>query len=257
MSFRYSSKLERRITRKAGAAVGDFDLIGAGDRILVAVSGGKDSLSMLHLLRLLRRRSPVTFELVVVTLDQGAAGFDPAPLEAHYREHGVEYRIEHVPINQILAEKLKPGTTPCALCSRIRRGALYTLAPALGCNKIALGHHLDDLVETLLLNLCFTGQLRAMAPIFTSDDGRNVVIRPLCYVPESWLQRYAAERGFPVQTCATEGCDDENSQRQKMKRLVTQLEQESPDIRQHMLRALATVRAEHLLDRDLLGRIGR
>lgn len=256
MSFRYSSKLERRIVRKAGAAIGDHQLIAAGDRILVAVSGGKDSLSMLQVLRLLLRRAPIPFELIAVTVHQGAAGFDADRLQAYYAQEGLEHRIVHVPIDLILQEKLAPGATPCSLCSRIRRGVLYNVAPELGCNKIALGHHLDDLAETLLLNLCFTGQLRAMAPIFTSDDGRNTVIRPLCYVPEAWLRDYALQQRFPVQTCATAGCDDAGSQRQQMKRLVARLEAENPGVRQQMLRALSNVRAEHLLDRELLRRLG-
>jgi tRNA 2-thiocytidine biosynthesis protein TtcA len=254
--FRFTSKLERRIVRRAGAAVGDFGLIDEGDHILVAVSGGKDSLSMLRILQLLLRRSPVAFHLTAVTIHQGYASFSTERLEEHYRRSGVTYRVEQVPIDQILAEKLAPGVTPCSLCSRIRRGALYTLARDLGFSKVALGHHLDDLLETLLMNLFFGGRLRSMAPFLRSDDGRNTVIRPLCYVPEAWLAEYARQMGFPVTTCATEGCGDRDGARQRMKRLIADLDRESPGVRWHMLRALRNVRSEHLLDRTLLSALG-
>jgi tRNA 2-thiocytidine biosynthesis protein TtcA len=251
-AFRFASRLERKIVRRAGAAVGDHGLISDGDHLLVAVSGGKDSLSLLHVLRLLGRRSPVRFRITAVTVHQGSPRFDTARLEEHYRREGFEYHIEHVPIDQILAAKLAPGTIPCSLCSRIRRGVLYTLAPKIGCTKIALGHHLDDLLETLLLNMFFGGQLRSMAPRLRSDDGRNVVIRPLCYVPEAWLVEYSQQQRFPVSSCATEGCGEVDARRQQMKRLIAELSHQSPQLRWHMLRALRNVRPEHLLDPRLL-----
>jgi tRNA 2-thiocytidine biosynthesis protein TtcA len=254
-AFRFASRLERSIARRAGAAVGDHGLIVDGDHLLVAVSGGKDSLSMLQILRLLGRRSPARFRLTVVTVHQGSPRFDTRRLEEHYRREGFEYHIERVPIDQILAEKLAPGTIPCSLCSRIRRGVLYTLASRLGCTKIALGHHLDDLLETLLLNLFYGGQLRSMAPLLRSDDGRNVVIRPLCYVPEAWLVEYSQQQRFPVSSCATEGCGESDTRRQQMKRLIADLAQRSPQLRWHMLRALRNVRPEHLLDPRILSQV--
>ena len=257
LSQRFANKLERNITRRAGKAVHDHDMIQVGDRVLVAVSGGKDSISMLHILHLLQRSSPIAFELQAVTIHQGYEEQDTSALEAHCREHGFPYRVERVPIKEILEEKLQPGVIPCSLCSRIRRGALYSLAVKLGCAKIALGHHLDDLLETLLLNLFYGGQLRSMAPRFRSDDGRNTIIRPLAYVPEALLMEYAATMAFPVTTCATEGCDDNpGAKRQRMKALLCQLDQEVYGLRGNMLRALKNVRGEHLLDPRLLSGAG-
>ncbi len=252
-AFRFASKLERRILRRLGAAVGDHALIAEGDHLLVAVSGGKDSLSLLSLLRVLARRAPVSFRLTAATIHPGGEG--AAALVRHYESLGVAHHIEQIPMEEILAAKLSPGSIPCALCSRIRRGALYTLAVKLGCTKIVLGHHLDDLVETLLMNLFFSGQLRAMAPILRSDDGRNLVIRPLCYVPEAWLAEYAREQGLPVQGCATAGCGTPDSTRQRMKALISELARDFPNLRWQALRALGHVQVEHLLDRELVARL--
>jgi tRNA 2-thiocytidine biosynthesis protein TtcA len=252
-SFRFASKLERRIVGRVGEAAADHRLLEDGDHLLAAVSGGKDSLSMIEILRVLGQRSPVRFRMTVVTVHPGYAGFSTEGLERHYAARGFEHRVVAAPIAEILDAKLAPGTTPCSLCSRIRRGVLYTLAPTLGCNKIALGHHLDDLLETLLMNLFYTGQLRSMAPRLLSDDGRNVVIRPLCYVPEAWLAAYAAEQRLPVVACASPGCGGVDSTRMQVKRLITELDARVWGLRGNMLRALQNVRAEHLLDRDLLG----
>jgi len=254
-SFRFSSKLERKIVRKVGRAVADHGMIHQGDHIMVAVSGGKDSLSMLEVLGILARRSPISFSMTAVTLHNGYDSFTTEGLEQHYAKKGQAYRVKHVPIKEILEEKLAPGVTPCSLCSRIRRGALYTLAVQMGCTKIALGHHLDDLIETLLLNLFYSGSLRSMSPCFRSDDGKNVVIRPLAYVPESWLVEYSQRMAFPVTTCATEGCGDSNSSRVAMKRLVQDLDGRIHGLRGNMLRALQSVRPEHLLDRELQRRL--
>jgi tRNA 2-thiocytidine biosynthesis protein TtcA len=218
---------------------------------MVAVSGGKDSLALLSALRVLARRAPIEFRLTAVTVDQGSRAFSSAPLEAHYRALGVAHHVERVPIDRILLDKLAPGTIPCSLCSRIRRGALYTLAARLGCTKIALGHHLDDLIETLLMNLFYGGQLRAMAPLLRSDDGRNIVIRPLCYVPEQWLAEYARAQRLPVTCCATEGCGEADTTRRRMKQLVADLARDHPGLRWQALRALRNVRGGHLLDREL------
>ena len=254
-SFRFSSKLERKIVRKAGRAVADWEMIQPDDHVLVAVSGGKDSISMLEVLGILARRSPVPFSMTAVTLHNGYASFSTEALEKHYAKKEQAYSVEHVPIKEILEEKLAPGVTPCSLCSRIRRGALYTLALKMGCTKIALGHHLDDLIETLLLNLFYSGSLRSMSPCFPSDDGKNVIIRPLAYVPEAWLVEYSQDMAFPISTCATEGCDDERGSRVAMKRLVTDLAGKIHGLRGNVLRALQSVRTEHLLDQDLQRRL--
>jgi tRNA 2-thiocytidine biosynthesis protein TtcA len=252
MSFRFASKLERDIVRRAGAAVADYGMIGAGDHILVAISGGKDSLSLLHVLLLLRQRAPIQFRISAGTIRDPAARGSIDWLADHVADAGVPFHLTEVPISTIVQEKLEPNTSPCALCSRIRRGALYTLAPELGCTKIALGHHLDDLIETLLLNLFFSGQLRAMAPYLVSDDRRNIVIRPLCYVREEWLQRYSSERGFPATNCVADGCERGDVHRRQMKALVASLAAKHPGLHGHALRALRNVRPDHLLDPRLL-----
>lgn len=257
MTLRYRSRLERRIVRRAGEAVCDHDLIASGDRILVAVSGGKDSLGLLHALHLLRRRAPVRFELVACTIDRGYGEPHPRWLEQHVRELGHRFVLVHAPIRELLEHKLEAGTSPCALCSRIRRGALYTRAVQLQCTKVALGHHLDDLIETLLLNLFYSGQLRSMPPRLQSEDGLNTVIRPLCYIPEAWLARYAAQRGFPAVSCQEATCGRPDVQRREMKTLVQRLAERHPGLRFQALRALANVRPEYLLDRDLVRRLDR
>jgi tRNA 2-thiocytidine biosynthesis protein TtcA len=245
--FRFRSRLERRIVRRAGAAVGDHALIDRNDHVMAAVSGGKDSLALLEVLHLLRRRSPVPFTITAVTLEQGHG---PAGshvwLQRHYVESGYAHHFEIAPIEDVVREKLEQGTIPCSLCSRLRRGVLYTLAGRLGCTKIALGHHLDDLIETLLLNLFYSGQLRTMPPLLRSDDGRNVVIRPLCYVPESWLRQYAENRGFQATTCGS--CAGADGRRAKVKALVDQLAMQHPQLRHQMLRAMKNVKPEYLLD---------
>jgi len=254
-AFRFSSRLERKIVRRAGKAVAEHQMIQPGDRVLAAVSGGKDSIAMLHVLHLLQRRSPVDFEIQAVTIHQGGEGFDPSRLSAHCAEQGFEHFVEHVPVKQILQQKLEPGVIPCSLCSRIRRGALYTLAARLGCRTLALGHHLDDLAETLLLNLFYGGKLRAMAPRYLADDGVNTVIRPLAYVPEEWLVEYAERMAFPITTCGTEGCDDNpDAKRQRIKRLISDLAGEVHGLRGNMLRAMGNVDPEHLLDLRLTRR---
>ena len=175
---------ERRIRRLVGRAIGDFGLVENGDRILVALSGGKDSWTLLHILDSLRRRAPVHFSLVPVTVHPGFPGFNTGSMEAYLRARGHEYRIVQAPIHEALIERLAADDTPCSLCARIRRGVLYTQAGELGCTKIALGHHRDDFIETLLLNQFYNGKIKAMAPLLAADDGRNVVIRPLVYVAE-------------------------------------------------------------------------
>ncbi len=256
-AFRYGSKLERRIVQKMGEAIGEWDLLADGDRVMVCISGGKDSYALLDALLLNARRSPVRYSLVAVNVDQGWPGYDTAAIETHLRGRGVEYRmVKADTIAAVVEDKLAPGATPCSLCSRLRRGVLYNLAVELGASKIALGHHLDDSVETLMLNLFYSGQLRAMPPKLVSDDGRNVVIRPLAYVEERDLVAYAEEKRYPVVRCGCPTCGLPDQKRQVVKRWLSALEVEHPGLKTQMLAAMQNVRAGHLLDRALLCRIG-
>jgi tRNA 2-thiocytidine biosynthesis protein TtcA len=239
--------MEHDIRRLTGKAIGDFSLIDNHDRILVALSGGKDSWTLLHILNSLRQRAPITFTLVAVTVHPSFPGFQTGPMEDFLQAHNYEYRLVHAPIHQLMLEKLTPDDTPCALCSRIKRGVLYTQARKLGCTKIALGHHRDDFIETLLLNQFYNGTLKAMAPLLHADDGRNVVIRPLVYVPEEDIIRFAGEAGFPITCCACPACGDEDQKREKIKNLLSGLEREHPGIKASLLAALANVDLRHLL----------
>lgn len=242
--------LERRIRRMTGRAIGDFGLIQNGDRILVALSGGKDSWTLLHILNALRRRAPVGFSLVAVTVHPGFPGFRTEGIESFLRGLGHEYRIIPAPIHELMHEKLSPGDPPCSLCSRIRRGVLYTQARELGCTKVALGHHREDFIETLLLNQFYNGKTKAMAPLLRSEDGRNTVIRPLVYVPEEEIVRFAAAAGFPVTCCACPSCGDPDRKRVRTKKLLADLEREHPGIKANLLAALADVDLRHSLVRS-------
>ncbi len=240
---------EARIRRLTGKAIGDFGLIEDGDRILVALSGGKDSWTLLRMLDLLRKRAPVRFTVVAVTVHPGFPGFRTDAIEAYLHSQGFEHRIVSAPIHTLMVEKLQPDEVPCALCSRIRRGVLYTQAAVLGCSKVALGHHRDDFIETLLLNLFFNGTIKAMSPLLRADDGTNVVIRPLVYVPEEEIVAYASEAGFPVTCCACPSCGDPDHQRVRIKNLLAALEREHRGIKANLLAALGDVDRRHLLER--------
>lgn len=241
---------QRALLRDVGRAIAAFDLINAGDRIMVALSGGKDSYGLLVLLQALARRAPVAFELVAVHLDQGQPGYDGAPLRAWLERNGVAHRILREDTYSVVVEKVPEGKTTCSLCSRLRRGILYRAADELGCNKIALGHHREDAIETLLLNLFFAGKLASMPAKLRSDDGAHIVIRPLIYCPESTLQTFAEEQAFPILPCNLCGSQSE-AQRKQMKTLLAQLEANNPTLRQSMLAALGNVNPSHLLDRRL------
>jgi tRNA 2-thiocytidine biosynthesis protein TtcA len=240
--------LERRLFRDMGRAITNHRLIEDGDRIMVAMSGGKDSYGLLVLLRDLQARAPVTFDLLAVHLDQGQPGYDGAPLERWLQAEGVPYKLLREDTYSIVTDKVPEGKTYCSLCSRLRRGILYRVAGELGCNKIALGHHRDDALETLLLNLFFGGKLSTMPPRLVSDDGRFVVIRPLAYAAEADLAALAEARGFPILPCRLCGSQDE-AQRKQMKALLTDLERKHPTLRQTMLAAMGNIVPSHLYTR--------
>jgi tRNA 2-thiocytidine biosynthesis protein TtcA len=217
---------------------------------MVAMSGGKDSYALCSLLRDLQKRAPIRFDLLAVHVDQGHPGYDGAPLEGWLREQGIPYRVLHEDTFSIVTSKIPEGKTYCSLCSRLRRGILYQAATDLGCNKIALGHHRDDALETLLLNLFFGGKLASMPPRLVSDDGRHVVIRPLIYCAEAYLAEYAALRRFPILPCNLCGSQSE-AQRKQMKAMLAAMEAKHPTLRQTMLAAMGNVNPSHLFDKKL------
>uniref|UniRef100_UPI0038B371BE tRNA 2-thiocytidine(32) synthetase TtcA n=1 Tax=Geobacter pickeringii TaxID=345632 RepID=UPI0038B371BE len=244
-------KLYKRIKNAVGRAVADFGLIEEGDRVAVAVSGGKDSYTLLHILEELRRRAPVKYELMALTIDSGYPGFRSDVIAAHLREHGFAHHVESTTHYDIIREKRRPGSSYCSICARLKRGALYTLAQRFGCNKLALGHHLDDFVETLLLNQFYVGSLKAMAPRMLADNGETTVIRPLVYVEEREIIPFARGNRFPVVCCCCPVCGKADLQRKRMKELLKELEKENPAVKRSLLRALANVQPRHLLDREL------
>lgn len=241
-------ELYRKIKKQVGQAIGELGLIEEGDRIAVAVSGGKDSYTLLHILDALRRRSPVRYELIAVNVDAGFPGYRQDRLAEHLEEHGFTYHLESTDCYRIIEEKRRPGTSYCSFCARLRRGVLYTLADRLGCNKVALGHHLDDLVETLLLNQFYVGTLAAMSPRLLADNGRHTVIRPLVYVAEADIVEFARRNAFPLICCACPVCGSADLQRRRMKRLIRELEGDIPHLKRSMLRAVRNVQPRHLMD---------
>ena len=243
-------RLEKRLARAMGGALHDFSMISAGDRVMVAVSGGKDSFTLHHLLVQLAKRSAVPFSVVAAHLDQGQPGYDGAPLADYMRAHDYEFHVVREDTYSIVREKIPDDRTYCSLCSRLRRAILYRTASELGCTKLALGHHRDDAVVTFLLNLFFSGQLKAMPPKLVADDGEHVVIRPLVYCAEDDIARFAALRAFPIQPCNLCGSQD-NLQRKTVSQLLATLERDHPNLRATALAALANVRPSHLFDAGL------
>jgi tRNA 2-thiocytidine biosynthesis protein TtcA len=244
-------RLYRKIKKLVGRAIGDFNLIEEGDRIAVAVSGGKDSYTLLHILDSLRRRAPIRYELVAVNVHPGFPGYRTAPLEKHLREHGFAHRMEQTDCYQIIETKRRPGSSYCAFCARLRRGVLYSVADQLGCNKLALGHHLDDFIETLLLNQFFVGTLKAMSPKLLADNGRHTVIRPLVYVEERDIAEFSYANDFSLIACGCPAGAEGDRNRRRMKRLVKELSGEFPHLRGSLIGALGNVQPRHLLDRQL------
>ena len=248
-------RLEKRLLAEVARASHDFRLIEPGDRVMVAVSGGKDSHALLYLLRQIQRRAPFQFSLIAVNVDQGHPGFPDRTLPDYFEREGYEYKIIEEDTYSVVKEKIPEGKTFCSLCSRLRRGILYTQAVELGCIKIALGHHRDDVIETLMLNLLYSGQLKAMPARLRSDDGRNVVIRPMVYLSEGELTEFAALKQFPIIPCDLCG-SQENLQRKQIKNLLNELNAKNPKVRANVFAALGNVRPSHLFDVALRASLG-
>ena len=242
-----SNKLVKRLRRLAGEAIAEYGLIADGDKVMVCLSGGKDSYALLDLLMYFRRHAPIRFDLVAVNLDQKQPGFPAHILPDYLTALGVPFRIETQDTYSTVKRLIPEGKTMCSLCSRLRRGVLYRVAGELGAPKIALGHHRDDVLETFLLNLFYSGQLKAMPAKLRSDDGRHIVIRPLVYCEEADLAAYAEQRQFPIIPCTLCG-SQENLKRNEMKRLLREWEKREPGRVETMLNSLKHVRASHLLD---------
>ena len=247
----YASPLETKIAKRVTKAITEYNLIEDGDRVMVGLSGGKDSWALIQVLDVLRRRAPISFSLVAVTVDSGYNGYRHDLISRTCEARGWEYRIEHTDIGDTIEEILEASDTPCSLCARLRRGVLYRIAKDVGATKIALGHHLDDFVETLLLNLFFAGSLKAMPARLVSDNGEHVVIRPLVYITEGEARTYAKDSQLPIIGCCCPACGDLSLQRQRIKRLIAELEVEHPEIKSSMIRALGNVAGRHLLDKRL------
>ncbi len=247
----YRTELEARLAKKATKAIVDYHMLEDGDRVMVGLSGGKDSWALMQVLDVLRRRAPIQFSLVAVNIDSGYEGYKHDLIARTCEQRGWEYRVQHTSIGETIDDVLDSAATPCSLCARLRRGVLYRIAREAGATKIALGHHADDFIETLLLNLFFAGALKAMPAKLVSDDGAHVVIRPLVYVGEDEARAYTRECELPVIGCCCPACGDLSLQRQRTKRLLMELEREHPGVKQSMLKALGNVAPRHLLDTRL------
>lgn len=244
------NKRSKRLHRLVGEAISDFKMIESGDKVMVCLSGGKDSYGLLDILISLRARAPIEFELIAVNLDQGHPGFPTDTLPTYLSSLGLPFHIEKQDTHSIVKRVIPEGQTMCSLCSRLRRGVLYRVADELGATKIALGHHRDDILETFFLNLFFGGTLKTMPPRLLSDDGLHTVIRPLAYVEERDLEAWAADRGFPIIPCDLCG-SQENLQRQQIKRMLVDWRRQHPGMVESMFQALGRVVPSHLLDRGL------
>jgi tRNA 2-thiocytidine biosynthesis protein TtcA len=244
------AELEKKLLHYSGKAIADFHMIQQGDRVMVCLSGGKDSFTLLHLLLLLQRRAKVTFELFAFTLDQAQPGWDDRLLRDWLMDHGIPYEILTRDTYSIVKEKIPEGQTYCSLCSRLRRGIIYRYAEEKGFNKIALGHHRDDLIRTLLMSIFYNGEIRSMPPKLLSDNKKHVVIRPLVYCQENDITPFAKEMGFPIIPCNLCGSQD-NLMRQRVKRLIDQLAAENPKVPSNILHALSAIKPSQLMDTAL------
>ena len=247
----YSTPLEARLAKKVTKAIVEYGLIEDGDRVMVGLSGGKDSWALFQILDVLRKRAPISFSLVAVNVNSGYERFRHDLVTGACEARGWECRVEHTTIGAVMDDILDDGDTPCSLCARLRRGVLYRLAADVGATKIALGHHMDDFVETALLNLFFQGSLKAMPARLVSDNKKHIVIRPLVFVTEAEARNYTQEVGLPVIGCCCPACGDLSLKRQRIKRLLAELEVEHPDIKNSMIKALSNVVPTHLLDQRL------
>lgn len=243
-------KLRNGLISATGKAISDYNMIADGDTVLLCMSGGKDSHTMLMLLLALQERAPIDFKLIAMNLDQKQPGFPANVLPSYLENLGVEYRIVEADTYSIVKEKIPEGKTTCSLCSRLRRGIIYRTAKELGATKIALGHHRDDIVETLFLNLFFGAKMKAMPPKLATNDGQNIVIRPLAYCTEKDIAAYSRQMGFPIIPCDLCG-SQENLQRQKVKDMLQAWEREQPGRVNNIFRALTNVEPSHLADTDL------
>ncbi|MEJ8291960.1 tRNA 2-thiocytidine(32) synthetase TtcA [Delftia tsuruhatensis] len=240
-------KLEKRLCREVGRAITDFNMIEEGDKIMVCMSGGKDSYTMLDVLRKLQKRAPVKFELVAVNLDQKQPGFPDHVLPEYFKSIGVDYHIETQDTYSVVKRVVPEGKTTCGLCSRLRRAILYKVADELGCTKVALGHHRDDIVQTLMLNMFYGGRMKGMPPKLVSDDGKHVVIRPLCYVPEKDTVRWAQYQNFPIIPCNLCGSQD-GLQRVAVGELLREWDKKFPGRVESMFRAMGHIVTTHMMD---------
>jgi tRNA 2-thiocytidine biosynthesis protein TtcA len=245
-----ANKLSKRLHRQVGQAITDFNMVEDGDKVMVCLSGGKDSYALLDILLSLRERAPIRFDIIAVNLDQKQPGFPAHVLPEYLTSRGVPFRIEEQDTYSIVKRLVPEGKTMCSLCSRLRRGILYRVASELGATKIALGHHRDDMVVTLLMNMFFGSRMKGMPPKLVSDDGRHTVIRPLAYVAETDLERWAAHRQFPIIPCTLCGSQD-NLQRVQVKKMIRDWEKQYPGRIDNMFTAMGNITLSHMMDRNL------
>jgi tRNA 2-thiocytidine biosynthesis protein TtcA len=248
-------KPEREVVRKAGRAIGDYGMIDNDDRIMVAVSGGKDSWTLLHVLETLRQKAPVEFSILAANIDPGFDGFRSDLIKDELERLGFEYVSEKADFGKIISEHGTPGKSFSSFCARLRRGILYTLAQKHECSKIALGHHMDDAIETLLLSQLFAGQIKSMPPVLVSDDGKNTVIRPLIYASEDEIESFATATGAPIVSCSCPECGGRDHKRAEVKELIAQLEEKWPGIKANLFASLGNVVDTHLIGRRDEGRV--